>query len=70
MPFEDYKIILYRQENGSWVAEIPALGGCYALMKTREKALAELSNVFSMIEEEYRGRGQQLPADSTEIVNA
>ena len=70
MRFEDYKIILYRQENGSWVAEIPALGGCYALMKTREEALAELSNVFSMIAEEYRERGQQLPADSTEIVNA
>lgn len=70
MRFEDYKIILYRQENGSWVAEIPALGGCYALMKTREEALAELSNVFGMIAEEYRERGQQLPADSTEIVNA
>lgn len=70
MRFEDYKIILYRQENGSWVAEIPALGGCYALMKTREEALTELSNVFSMIADEYRERGQQLPADSTEIVNA
>ena len=68
--FEDYKIVLYRQENGSWVAEIPAIGGCYALMKTREEALAELSNVFSMIEDEYREKGQKLPADSTEIVNA
>jgi predicted RNase H-like HicB family nuclease len=39
-------------------------------MKTREEALAELPNVFSMIEDEYREKGQQLPADSTEIVNA
>jgi predicted RNase H-like HicB family nuclease len=70
MSMEDYKIILYRQENGSWVAEIPAIPGCYALMKTREEALAELPNVFSMIEDEYREKGQQLPADSTEIVNA
>jgi len=70
MSMEDYKIILYRQENGSWVAEIPALAGCYALMKTREEALAELPNVFSMIEEEYREKGQTLPADTTEIVNA
>lgn len=70
MRFEDYKIVLYRQENGAWVAEIPAIGGCYALMKTREEALAELPNVFSMIEEEYREKGQKLPADSTEIVNA
>jgi len=57
MRFEDYKIVVYRQENGSWVAEIPAIGGCYALMKTREEALAELPNVFSMIEDEYREKG-------------
>src|SRR5712691_3635620 len=30
----NYKIILYRQESGGWVAEIPAIGGCYALMET------------------------------------
>jgi len=70
MRMEDYKIILYRQENGSWVAEIPAIDGCYALMKTREGAFAEVSNVFNMIEEEYREKGLPLPADSTEIVNA
>jgi predicted RNase H-like HicB family nuclease len=70
MKFEDYKIILYRQENGSWVAEIPVLPACYALMKTREQTLAELSNVFSMVQDEYREKGRELPADSTEIVNA
>lgn len=68
MKFEDYKIVLYRQDDGAWVAEIPTISGCYALMKTREDAMAELPNVFSMIE--YREKGQKLPADSTEIVNA
>ena len=43
MKLEDYKTILYRQEGGSWVAEIPAIPGCYALMDTRETALAELN---------------------------
>lgn len=52
MKFEDYKIILYRQENGSWVAEIPALPACYALMKTREEALDELRGIFQMVAEE------------------
>ena len=42
MGLDDYKVVLYRQDDGSWVAEIPALGGCYALMDTREAALAEL----------------------------
>jgi predicted RNase H-like HicB family nuclease len=70
MKFEDYKVVLYRQQDGSWVAEIPAIAGCYALMETREAALAELSNVFGMIAEEYRERGLALPLDTTEIANA
>ncbi len=69
MKLEDYKTILYRQDE-SWVAEIPAIPGCYALMETRETALAELTQVFKMIADEYREKGQKLPADTTEIVNA
>lgn len=70
MKLEDYKTILYRQEDGSWVAEIPAIPGCYALMDTREAALAELTQVFNVIADEYREKGLKLPADTTEIVNA
>jgi predicted RNase H-like HicB family nuclease len=65
-----YKIVLYRQDDGSWVAEVPAIAGCYALMPTREEALAELGDVFNMIAEEYQERGAPLPKDTTEIVNA
>jgi predicted RNase H-like HicB family nuclease len=68
--FQDYKIVLYRQQDGAFVAEVPAVPGCYALMSTREEALAELFHVFGMIAEEYRERGVSLPADTTEIVNA
>ena len=53
MRLEDYKTILYKQEDGSWVAEIPAISGCYALMPTREEALGELTKVFEMVAEEY-----------------
>ena len=70
MQLHDYKIVLYRQDDDAWVAEIPALSGCYALMPTREEALAELSNVFRMISEEYHEKGLPLPKDTTEIVHA
>ena len=70
MKLEDYKTVLYRQQDGSWVAEIPAIAGCYALMETREAALTELNKVFTMIAEEYHEKGLSLPADTTEIVNA
>jgi predicted RNase H-like HicB family nuclease len=70
MTLDDYKTVLYRQEDGSFVAEVPALPGCYALMPTREEALAELKDVFEMIAAEYREKGTPLPDDTTEIVNA
>ncbi|HZP22659.1 MAG TPA: type II toxin-antitoxin system HicB family antitoxin [Terriglobales bacterium] len=70
MELHDYKTVLYRQEDGSWVAEVPAISGCYALMPTREAALQELSEVFQMLAEEHRQKGIPLPADSTEIIHA
>jgi predicted RNase H-like HicB family nuclease len=70
MTIENYKIVLYRQEDGSWVAEIPAIPGCYALMPTKEQALKELNSVFHMVSEEYRDKGLALPADTTEIMHA
>jgi predicted RNase H-like HicB family nuclease len=71
MKLEDYKTVLYRQQDGSWVAEIPAIAGCYALMETREAALAELSNVFALIAEEYRkerSEGQAIRYDKLSLV--
>ena len=70
MDFENYKIVLYRQDDGSWVAEIPSVPGCYALMPTRAEALSELAGVFRMIADEYKEKGLPLPADTTEIVHA
>ena len=70
MTVQDYKTVLYRQEDGTWVAEIPAIPGCFALMPSREEALAELNCVFEMIAEEYREK-RILPTDDTlEIFHA
>ncbi len=70
MKMQDYKTILYCQKDGSWIAEIPVILGCYTLMNTREEALEELSNVFGMIADEYREKNLPLPADTTEIIHA
>ena len=50
------KIVLYRQDDGAWVAEVPAIAGSYALMPTREEALPDLAHVFAMIAEELPRR--------------
>ena len=70
MSIENYKIVLYRQEDGSSVAEIPAFSGCYAVLPTREQALEELNGVFHIVSEEYRKKGLALPSDTTEIMHA
>jgi predicted RNase H-like HicB family nuclease len=50
--FENYKVVLYRNQPERWVAEIPSIAGCHALMPTEEEALVELANVYQMIVEE------------------
>jgi predicted RNase H-like HicB family nuclease len=67
---DDYKVVLYRNQPDGWIAEIPAIRGCYALMPTRTEALAELGIVFDMIAAEYAEKGLSLPVDNTAIVNA
>ena len=69
MKFEDYKTIPLGQD-GYWVAEIPAIPGCYARLDTRETPWAELSKVFAMISEEVLENALKHRADSIEIVNA
>jgi hypothetical protein len=70
MKFEDLRLFsIARMAPGS-PKFLQSRGVTHALMKTRREALAELSNVFEMIEDEYREKGQKHPADSTEIVDA
>jgi predicted RNase H-like HicB family nuclease len=61
MTFDTYEVEFCRQDDGCWIAEIPTIPGCYALMPTREQAREELSGVFQMISEEYKEKGLALP---------
>jgi predicted RNase H-like HicB family nuclease len=67
---DDYKVVLYRNHPEGWVAEIPAIAGCYALMLTKEDALIELERVFESTATEYREKGISLPVDITQIAHA
>lgn len=57
MALDDYKVLLYRSQPEGWVAEVPSIAGCYTLMPTRGEALAELEDVFRMVEAEYAAKG-------------
>jgi predicted RNase H-like HicB family nuclease len=67
---DDYKVVLYRNQPDGWVAEVPSIPGCYALMPTKAEAIQELEGVFDMIAAEFQEKGQPLPMDTTAIVNA
>ena len=62
--------MIYRNQPDGWVAEIPSIPGCHALMPTAAQALLELQLVFRMIEEEYSENGKHFPVDTTNIVHA
>jgi hypothetical protein len=67
---ESYKTVFYRLDHSSWAADIPAVPGWHRPMPTRDVTVTGLAKVSAMIAEEYRLKGQALPADSTEIINA
>ena len=60
---EDYTIVLRPDDNGTFIAYVPAIDGCHAWGETSQEARAELDNVFAMIQEEYHEAGDSLPKD-------
>jgi predicted RNase H-like HicB family nuclease len=63
MPFHDFTVVLRPDDNGTFVAYIPAISGCHAWGRSPQEAQAELVNVFEMIKEEYEAEGKPLPSD-------
>ena len=59
----DYAVILRPDDNGTFVAFVPAIPGCHAWGRTPEEAQIELLNVFDMIREEHEEDGRMLPED-------
>jgi predicted RNase H-like HicB family nuclease len=47
-------VVLYRNQPDGWVAEVPAIPGCFALMPSKTEALLELEGVFDMVAEEFQ----------------
>jgi predicted RNase H-like HicB family nuclease len=50
---QDYTIVIRPDDNGTFIAYVPAIPGCHAWGKTTDEARAEILNVFEMIKEEY-----------------
>lgn len=60
---ENYISIIRPDDNGTFVAYIPAIPGCHANGETPEKAMQNLRDVFEMIQEEYLEERRDMPSE-------
>ena len=60
---QDYTVVIRPDDNGTFVAYVPAIPSCHAWGQTPDKARTELVYVFEMIREEYEEKGRSLPED-------
>lgn len=60
---QDYTIVIRPDDNGTFVAYVPAIPSCHAWGRTPDEASRELACVFEMILEEYAEEGRLLPSD-------
>ncbi len=60
---KNYTVVLRPDDNGTFVAYVPAIAVCHAWGETIEEAQAELIQVFEMISEEYQAASEELPKD-------
>ncbi|WP_414542550.1 type II toxin-antitoxin system HicB family antitoxin [Nostoc sp. CCY0012] len=68
---QEYTIVIRPDDNGTFVAYVPAIVGCHAWGQTPDEARAELVYVLEMIQEEYEEQGRSLPEDvELRIANA
>ncbi len=58
-----YTVVIKPDDNGTFVAYVPAIPGCHAVGRSSAEAQSALADVFAMIAEEYQEEGRQLPSD-------
>jgi len=60
---QEYTTVIHPDDNGTFVAYVPAIPGCHAWGESPDKACTELIYVFEMLKEEYQEEGKSLPSD-------
>ncbi len=60
---QDYTVVIRPDDNGTFVAYVPAISSCHAWGRTPDEARTELVYVFEMIQEEYAEEGRPLPGN-------
>lgn len=62
-------VLLYPDEDGFIVAEVPSLPGCISQGKTPEEALANIQEAIELHLEVLQERGESIPDDQIQIAS-
>ena len=58
-------VVITRDEDGYYIAEVPVLRSCFTQGKTREEALANIKEVIRLCLENMAEEGDTIPEDYT-----
>jgi len=61
------QVVLYEDETGFWVAEVPSLPGCNSQGKTRNEALANIKEAIELYLSVLDEESEPIPADSRSV---
>ena len=59
-----YTVILEQEQDGGFVASVPALPGCVSQGDNREKALANIREAIELYVEDCREAGDPVPTEA------
>lgn len=57
------QVVLYQDEDGVWIAEVPSLPGCHTAGDTREAAIESVPEAIEAWAEHARSFGLPIPPE-------
>jgi len=63
-----YRVLIEQDEDGVYVAEVPALPGCISQGQTRSEALDNIKDAIAGYVESLKAHGDPIPPSITEEV--
>jgi predicted RNase H-like HicB family nuclease len=58
-----YTVVLQRENDGGYVATVPALPGCVSQGDTREEALKNIEEAMELYLEDIKAAGEPIPTE-------
>ncbi len=57
------QVVLYQDEDGVWIAEVPSLPGCHSAGDSREDAMENVRDAIEAWAEHAKAHGLVIPPD-------